>query len=351
MVSQENFTTPGQLSQSHPPALLVTIDTEEEGLWRGSYRKSGNTVANLRGIPWFQTLCDSLEILPTYLVDSPVVADPDGSDLLRAYQQEGRAEVGAHLHPWCTAPFEEEVCPRNSWLQNLPQDLQRRKLQTLTDEITRVFGRPPTSFRAGRYGLGTFAATVLAEMGYLVDSSVIPFTNYSGQAGPDYSAADWKPYRVSPANLLAADPAGRLLELPVSVGFNSNDFQRTWSRHRRFATGLPRHLKLNGVLDRLRIGQRIKLSPEQASTGEMQTLIRRSLRQGAECLVLMFHSSSLVEGLSPYVSDSERFEQFRQRLTEILTYWRRTLGFPAPTMSEFASSWMLRNPSGIAISP
>jgi hypothetical protein len=298
--------------QAPPPALLVTIDTEEEGLWQGAYRRSGNTVANLRGIPWFQQLCESLEVFPTYLVDSPVVADSYGSELLRGYLREGRAEVGAHLHPWCTAPFEEEV-----W--------------------------PPTSFRAGRYGLGTFAANVLVELGYIVDSSVLPFTNYSGQAGPDYTSADWMPYRVSADNLLAEDPAGRLVELPVTIGFNSNDFQRTWIRHRRFSSGLPRMLRLNGILDRARIGQRIKLSPEQSSAEEMRMVISRALRQRTECLVLLFHSSSLVQGLSHYVSTAEQFEQFRQRLTDVLTFWRTTLGFPAPTMTEFATQWLRRH--------
>lgn len=328
--------------QAPPPALLVTIDTEEEGLWSGIYRRSGNTVANLRGIPWFQQLCDSLSVFPTYLVDSPVVADSYGSELLRSYQCEGRAEVGAHLHPWCTAPFEEEDSRRNSWLLNLPQELQRRKLQTLTDEITRVFGRPPTSFRAGRYGMGTFAANVLVDQGYIVDSSVLPFTDYSGQSGPDFTRANWRPYRVSAENLLSADPQGRLVELPVTVGFNSNDFQRTWSRHCRFSTGLPRRLRLNGILDRARIGNRIKLSPEQSSAGEMRTLITKALRQRAECVVLLFHSSSLVQGLSAYVSTAERFEKFRQSLTDVLKYWRHTLGFPAPTMTAFATEWLGR---------
>lgn len=343
MVSERISDATDRSLQAPPPALLVTIDTEEEGLWQGAYRRSGNTVANLRGIPWFQQLCESLEVFPTYLVDSPVVADSYGSELLRGYLREGRAEVGAHLHPWCTAPFEEEVCPRNSWLLNLPEDLQRRKLRTLTDEITRVFGRPPTSFRAGRYGLGTFAANVLVELGYIVDSSVLPFTNYSGQAGPDYTSADWMPYRVSADNLLAEDPAGRLVELPVTIGFNSNDFQRTWIRHRRFSSGLPRMLRLNGILDRARIGQRIKLSPEQSSAEEMRMVITRALRQRTECLVLLFHSSSLVQGLSHYVSTAEQFEQFRQRLTDVLTFWRTTLGFPAPTMTEFATQWLRRH--------
>jgi hypothetical protein len=327
---------------SSPPVLLVTIDTEEEGLWSGVYRKSGNTVANLRGIPWFQQLCDSLSVFPTYLVDSPVVADAYGSDLLRNYQLEGRAEVGAHLHPWCTAPFEEEVCARNSWLCNLPEELQRRKLQTLTDEITRVIGRAPTSFRGGRYGLGTYAANVLVDLGYVVDSSVLPFYSYGEQSGPDFSRATWMPYRVSSRDFLSADPAGRLVELPVTVGFNSNDFHRTWRRHQQFSTGQPVLRLLNRVLDRVQIGHRIKLSPEKSSAGEMKMLITRALRQRAECLVLLFHSSSLVQGLSQYVSTPRQFEQFQRSLTDLLIYWRKTLGYPAPTMTDFAKQWLSR---------
>jgi hypothetical protein len=88
------------------PALLVTIDTEEEGLWGGTYRSTGNTVKNLRGLPRLQELCDEFGVRPTYLVDTPVVEDDYGSGLLATYQAEGRAEIGGHLHPWCTAPFE-----------------------------------------------------------------------------------------------------------------------------------------------------------------------------------------------------------------------------------------------------
>ena len=77
---------------------MLTIDTEEEGLWSGSYRATGNTVENLKGIPWFQELCDSLEVQPTYLVDSPVVADSWGAGLLKTYQDDGRAEFTRRRH-------------------------------------------------------------------------------------------------------------------------------------------------------------------------------------------------------------------------------------------------------------
>ncbi|MFN8854666.1 MAG: hypothetical protein ACK50P_03835 [Planctomycetaceae bacterium] len=321
------------------PALLVTIDTEEEGLWSGSYRATGNTVENLKGIPWFQELCDSLDVQPTYLVDSPVVADSWGAALLRTYQEEGRAEVGAHLHPWCTQPHGEELSRRNSWMVNLPEDLQRRKLETLTHEIAEAMGRPPTSFRAGRYGMGTFAANVLVDLGYVVDSSVIPFTDYSMQSGPDFSRATWRPYRISQNDLLQQDTAGTLLEIPVTVGFNSHNFEKTWRRHQRFSRGWARHLRWNGILDRCGIGQRIKLSPEQASSAEMECVIRRALAQKADCLVLMFHSSSLVAGLSPYASTTQAFLEFQARMRDVLSFWRRDLGFPSPTMSQFAREW------------
>jgi len=336
------MSTSGSTSTGRLPSLLVTIDTEEEGLWSGTYRSTGNSVENLKGIPWFQELCESLEVFPTYLVDSPVVADPWGSALLKSYQDAGRAEVGAHLHPWCTTPHGEELTRRNSWMVNLPEELQRGKLETLTREITAAMGRSPTSFRAGRYGMGTFAANVLVELGYVVDSSVIPFTDYSDQSGPDFSRARWRPYRVAAKDLLQSDPAGRLLEIPVTVGFNAADFEQTWRRHQRFSEGWAQRLKWNGILDRLGIGKRIKLSPEQSSTREMKSLIRRALSQQADCLVLMFHSSSLVRGLSPYASTEQSFAEFQGRVRGILQFWRRELGYPSPTMTQFAREWCSR---------
>ena len=91
-----------------PPTLIVTVDTEEEGLWTGEYPANGNTVENTRGIPRFQALCDQFGIRPTYLVDTPVVEDDRSVELLSEIQQSGRCEIGAHLHPWCTPPFSLE---------------------------------------------------------------------------------------------------------------------------------------------------------------------------------------------------------------------------------------------------
>ncbi|RPI91169.1 MAG: hypothetical protein EHM42_00200 [Planctomycetaceae bacterium] len=325
-------------------ALLVTIDTEEEGLWGGRFPASGNTVANLRGIPRFQALCDEFSVRPTYLVDTPVAMDDYGADLLGGLQSSGRAEVGAHLHPWCTPPGNEDSSPRDSYLCNLDPGLQRAKLETLVDQITRRCGRRPTSFRAGRYGLGTAAARILVELGFTVDSSVIPFSDFSSEGGPDFSSANWRPYRMAADNILKSDPAGELLEIPVGVGFSRRDFESAW-RWRQWAS--RPHLarfRMVGLMDRLGISHRIKLSPEQADAGEMLTLIGHCVARGSPCVVLMFHSSSLVPGFSPYVPTSRRLEDFFAQLRSVFERCIGDWGMAAPTLSDFALEFSSRAP-------
>jgi hypothetical protein len=320
------------------PQFLVTVDTEEEGLWNNTFRARGNTVTNLRGIERFQRLCDAQGILPTYLVDTPVVLDSYGAELLGALQREGRAEVGAHLHPWCAPPFEEELTPRNSYLCNLPDALKRAKLEGLTELIAERFGRAPTSFRAGRYGIDLASAKLLAELGYCVDSSVLPFTDHSEQGGPRFHEAPWLPYLISPANLLTPDPKGFLLEVPVSAGFSRVNFAAA-SRWLRWASGpVGKRLRMVGVVHRLGLARRVKMSPEQATASQMKRLIDAFLQHRAPCVVLMFHSSSLVPGMSPYVSDAASLERFYAAMEEVFEYACRGRQMRANSLTGFATS-------------
>ena len=54
---------------------------------------------------------------------------------LREIHASGRCEIGAHLHPWVSPPFDEEVNARNSYPGNLPRELERKKLAELVDAI------------------------------------------------------------------------------------------------------------------------------------------------------------------------------------------------------------------------
>lgn len=327
-------------------SLLVTVDTEEDDAW-SDFRATGNAVRNAAGLDRFQRLCDKHGVSPTYLVDEPVIDDHLAIEKLSKFQRDGRAEIGAHLHPWCGQPYEEEINDRNSYLCNLPESLQRAKLEHLTKRIEETFGRP-TSFRAGRYGLDHVGAGILTDLGYVVDSSVIPFTNYAAQHGPNFENAPHRPYYPSSHDLCTPIARGDLLEIPVGVGFNRSNFARAkkW-RDTAMAPGL-RQLRMVGILDRLGIAQRIKLSPEQSDASRMKTLIDALREQQAPCAVLMLHSSSLIRGTSPYVRTEEALGRLFRRLDDVFAYCRVRLQMCGPTLSEFASEYRQHHASRTA---
>lgn len=322
-------------------SLIVTVDTEEEGLWGEQFRSKGNSVENVRGVERFQSLCDSFGIRPTYLVDAPVVQDDGAVELLRGIQDDGRAEIGAHLHPWCNPPFGEDVNTYNSYLCNLPESLQRDKLTWLTDAIEERFGRRPTSFRAGRYGLDIVGARILNELGYLVDSSVIPFTDYSADGGPNFENASHTPYYLDGDDVCAVHDSGFLLEVPVSVGFNRTEFASAHSLQQRLRNGWFRRLRVEGILDRLGILQRIKFSPEQADARQLKQLANAYHNQGCPTMVMMFHSSSLLPGHSPYVKTEDELERFYVDLRKTFEHCLNQIGMATDTLTGFAVSFAM----------
>ncbi len=300
--------------KSHRGWLVVTVDTEEEGLWSGNYTPSA-TVKNIASVSRFQSLCDQFAIRPTYLITSPVAESPEAAKILRTIQEEGRCEIGTHVHPWNSPPIStENSFPRDSFLCKLPTEIQHAKIEHLTDRIERNFGRRPVSFRAGRYGMDTQGIQILQSLGYRVDSSVLPGADYSNEGGPDFRGANYSPYFPSEDNFLIPGNNNSLLEVPVTAGFTHRHFEIADCLHRQ-ATRTPwRHLRAVGILDRLGIATKVKLSPEQASLKQLKKLSRAMASRGAPVQVLMFHSSSLLPGCSPYVKTERDLERFLERL-------------------------------------
>jgi hypothetical protein len=330
--------------------LIVTIDTEEERVWGARYAPNGHTVENVAGISRFQALCDRFGIRPTYLVDAPVVQDASAVRLLRPLQDAGRCEIGAHVHPWCNPPNTQPCDGRTSYLCNWPAAQQRDMLAWLTNAIRKQFDRAPTSFRAGRYGLDIVGARILADLGYQVDSSVVPFTDYSVAGGPDFSTAPHRPYYVGGDDLCRPEPAGKLLEVPVSVGFNRKNFSRAHALQQAIRRAGLSPLRLEGLLDRLNLVRRIKFSPEQSGERRMKQLAEAYLRQQAPAIVLMFHSSSLMPGYSPYVRTPADLERFYRRLESVFEYCMIHRSMTNSPLSEFARAWRDGNSAGVRAS-
>src|SRR5207249_7380552 len=168
------------------------------------------TVENIQELRTPAALFNRLGVRATYFTTYQVAADPKAADVMREVTEGGRAEIGAHLHPWNTPPLTEAFVPRNSMLKNLPADLQLAKLRHLTAALEEAFERTPRSFRAGRYGLGPDTVASLVACGYAVDSSVSPFANLETvDDGPTFVGAPIMPYRLgSDRDVRQPDPDG-----------------------------------------------------------------------------------------------------------------------------------------------
>jgi len=175
--------------------LIVTVDSEEDN-W-GNVRASHYDVENIEALSDFQTLCDDFRVTPTYLVTYPVVTDETAAATLRTLLGDGNCEVGAQCHPWNTPPFEELESKRNTMLCNLSDDLQHKKMAVLHAAIEQHLKISPVSFRCGRWGYNQNVAMNLAKLGYKVDSSITPFTDWTAVGGPDFSAVGPRAFRTT----------------------------------------------------------------------------------------------------------------------------------------------------------
>src|SRR6185437_14797095 len=193
------------------PLVVTTVDAEEAFDWSRPLSRDSRDVSSMREQFRAHRIFERYGIVPTYLVTYPVMTQEDGFLPLQELAASQSCVIGTQLHPWVTPPFEEQVSPFNSFAGNLPRRLEFEKLKILTEAIQDRFAMAPTVYRAGRYGIGPNTAGVLLELGYRVDTSIVPEQNYGHEGGPDFLGASVAPYWL--------DRSARLLELPLTSGY------------------------------------------------------------------------------------------------------------------------------------
>jgi hypothetical protein len=295
------------------PALVVTIDCEEEGLWSGSYRTTGNRCRNIEQLPYVHEIFARLGVVPTYLVDHPVATDGAAVRVLRELTRGGAGELGAHLHPWCTPPLQEGGdSPRASYTHQLAPELQERKLDALCCAIADAFGARPRSYRAGRWGFDHTSVPVLERLGFTVDTSVDPLWWDPEPGGPDFVRAPLAPYRLSREDVCRPG-AGPLVEVPVSTAFTGRLARALERLARRVAPlpGLRRWLVRAGL---------VSLKPELHPLPRMLALADELAAREHPIFNVMFHSSTVLPGATPYVGDARARGEFLARLEGLLAH-------------------------------
>ena len=91
---------------------------------------------------------------------------------------------------------------------------------------------------------------------------------------------------------------------------------------------------LPGVLARLRLLDRVVLTPEGITFEEQRRLTRAMLRRGYRVFSFTFHSPSLVPGNTPYVRDAAQLQSFLRRIEQYLEFFMTEIGGRAATPFE-----------------
>lgn len=316
------------------PLLLVVVDTEEEFDWGGPFDRSATATRSIPAQSRAHEIYDRFGVVPTYVVDYPVATDPDAVAFLKALVDKGKAEVGAHLHPWVTPPHDEEVNAANSFACNLPPELERAKIEAITTAIERGFGARPTVFKAGRYGFGPNTKQALIDFGYQVDCSIVPHSDFSAKGGPDFTGAPDRPHWL--------DTESGLLEIPLTVGFfgpMAGLGERVDWLFDHLRAG---QLHIPGALARSGLVARSRLTPEGVSPAEQCRLIEAMLARGHRTFTLTYHSPSLAPGHTPYVRSEADLARFLGDIDAVLTFFRDRIGGRFTSLSRVRADWEAR---------
>jgi hypothetical protein len=310
-----------------PPTLVVVIDTEEEFDWTAPFDPTGGSVANIACQPLAQRIFDAYGVVPTYVVDYPVATTPAAAATLCGIAEAGRCAIGAHLHPWVTPPAEGPVDARHSYPCNLSPALERRKLEALTEAIVAGFGIRPVIYKAGRYGIGSATASILRALGYGMDVSVVPHTDFSAEGGPDFTALPDGPFVLAPG----------IVELPLSVhfaGLLSGAGRHLWP----WLAHCPPRLHLGGLAARLGLLERLRLTPEGHGLADMLRQTRAALAEGTRLFMLTYHSATLLPGATAYAPGEAERDRFLATLEGYCRAFLGPLGGRAETVSGVATA-------------
>jgi peptidoglycan/xylan/chitin deacetylase (PgdA/CDA1 family) len=313
------------------PAVLVGIDTEGDDQWSAEGRQRLE-VRNAERLPALQALFEDCGVRPTYVVTHEMASREESAAVLREIAGSGRAEIGTHLHPWSSPPFRPEDLQAHTYPHNLPVELLERQLTELTGLIQERLGVRPTTYRAGRNGFDGRTLPILERLGYTVDTSVDPLFNETRKRGMLFAGAPIEPYHPDYADVRRPG-ASRILEVPITAATLPALPKAVEALYAR----LP-PIPYRGALKRLGL-RPVWLRPSYTPLPDMLAFASLLRARGASCFNVIFHSSEVLPGGSPYTPDAASVARFLDDLRRLLEHLTGALGGVGRTCAEFAREW------------
>ncbi len=314
---------------SGKPLFMVGVDTEADDQWSLEGRKR-LSVTNARALPRLQTLCDAYGVRPSYLVTHEMATQEPSRTILRDLLASGRCELGAHLHPWSSPPYREEDLA-GRYPSQLDDALLETQLRDLTATIESSLGVRPVTYRAGRHGFDGRSLRILETLNYRVDTSVDPLFNERRKGGPSFAGAPVSPYW--PDHEDVRRPGGSsVIEIPVS---SATTPALPKAVERQF-TSLPA-IPWRGYLKRLGL-RAVWLRPSYSNVEDANALASALVARGVPTLNMLFHSSELVPGGSPYNQDAADVDRFFEKLERVFEHIMKRLEARGVTYRECADT-------------
>jgi peptidoglycan/xylan/chitin deacetylase (PgdA/CDA1 family) len=309
--------------------LLVGIDTEGDNQWSAEAR-AHQRFENIYALPTLHALFRRHGVRPTYLITHPVASDGRSAEVLGGFLQEGHSEIGAHHHAWETPPYSPADVRKHPYALSLPDDQFAGQVESLSEAIRAAVGQRPLSYRSGRFGFSVRHVRTLETAGYRIESSIAPLFYEAHKQGPDFVGAPNTPYFLAYDDPVVPGTSN-LLEIPVSAALHRRWpawLQRRWAR-------APWNYTTKRVLRKLGLARLLWLRPSYSSLDDMCTLARRLKDDRVPVLNVIFHSSEIIVGGSPYNRTPDELDAFFTRLDRFLAFVVGSLGAVPVTFSEF----------------
>jgi|GEM_PF-1331233 hypothetical protein len=293
--------------------LIISIDTEcDKGPgWKTQFPLAFRGVHECIG-EVLQPLFERNAVKPTYLLSPEVIQDQECVNFFAKYKN---VELGTHLHSEFIEPQADYTAEATHQIQaRLTPSIEHQKLINLTNIFISAFGYSPKSFRSGRFGISQSTLGFLDELGYLVDSSVTPFTKqyFDNNFQIDHWGAPIKPYHPSIINFRKPGNLS-ILEVPVSISI---------TRLQKFPYKI---LKVVGCVGRFRNkleSQRISLRPIRNERVPLidiaNEIINHWPARNIPVLNVMTHNVEYIAGLSPKSNTNEEAESIFHSLRNLL---------------------------------
>ena len=240
--------------------------------------------------------------------------------------------MSQHVVAHFVAYREEDLVGR--YPSQLHEALLENQLRELTAAIESSLGVRPVSYRAGRHGFDTRSLRILEKLNYRVDTSVDPLFNETRKGGPSFAGAPVSPYWPSHDDVKIKGTSS-VLEIPVSSA-TAPALPKVLER--RFTSLSP--IPWRGYLKHLGL-RAVWLRPSYSSIEDAKALASALVARGVPTLNMLFHSSELVPGGSPYNRNEADVNRFFESLERVFEHIMKRLEARGVTYRECADALQL----------